>query len=316
LLRTNEIDPEARNRFLLVAGMVGIVAFALGLIAVGYYVDRIAPRGDTVFTVGDREFSYAYLEDRADAAVAEGRFITSDISFGIAQLVSDIQNEELVRLLAARDGVTISDEELDLGMRDDANVPAAAPRDVFATALRSRLQLLGLSLERYEEYIEAQLLEQKMQDAIVAGLPAEEEQVNLSVILAETDAQAAIARQRVTDGEAFEEVATEVSTHSSASAGGVLGWTPHELLVEDLAAAAFAQEPGTVSDVIETEDGFYIVKVDGKEVRELEEATRTRYGQTLFNDRLEAASTEFELQNLVTIEQAQRIAGRIQSPGG
>jgi parvulin-like peptidyl-prolyl isomerase len=147
-------------------------------------------------------------------------------------------------------------------------------------------------------------------------LPAEEEQVNLSVILAETDAQAAIARQRVTDGEAFEEVATEVSTHSSASAGGVLGWTPHELLVEDLAAAAFAQEPGTVSDVIETEDGFYIVKVDGKEVRELEEATRTRYGQTLFNDRLEAASTEFELQNLVTIEQAQRIAGRIQSPGG
>ena len=31
LLRTTEIDPEARNRFLLVAGMVGIVAFALGL---------------------------------------------------------------------------------------------------------------------------------------------------------------------------------------------------------------------------------------------------------------------------------------------
>jgi parvulin-like peptidyl-prolyl isomerase len=316
LIRSNEVDPEARNRFLLIAGMVGIVAFALALIAYGYYADRIAPRGDTVFTVGEREFSYAYLEDRVDAAMAEGRFVTSDITFGIAQVVSDLQNEELIRLIAAEDGVTISDEELDLGMREDVGVPADADRNVFANALRDRLQLLGLSLDRYEDYIEPQLLRQKVEAQLASGLPSEAEQVDLSVILVETDAQAAIARQRISDGESFEDVAGEVSTHSSSSDGGVLGWTPRELLVEDLAEAAFAQEPGTVSNVIETEDGFYIVRVAGKEVRTLDEATKTRYATTLFNDRLEAASEQYELQNLVTIEQAQRIANRIQSAGG
>lgn len=316
LRRSNDIDPEARNRFLLLAGMAGVVVFALGLIAFGYYVDRVAPRGDTVFTVGDRKFSYAYLEDRVDAANAEGRFITSDITFGIAQMVSDIQNEELVRLIAAKDGVSITEEELELGMRDDAGIPSDAARDVFATALRNRLQLIGLSLERYEEYIEADLLEQKLQDQIETSLPAEMEQVDLSVILVETDAQGAIAKQRIADGEAFEDVAMEVSTHSSAAEGGVLGWTPRDLLVEDLAETAFAQEPGTISDVIEAEDGFYIVKVDGKEVRELAETTRTRLARTLFSDRLEEASNQYEVQNLVTIEQAQRIASRLQSPGG
>jgi parvulin-like peptidyl-prolyl isomerase len=88
------------------------------------------------------------------------------------------------------------------------------------------------------------------------------------------------------------------------------------LLVEGIADPAFAQDPGTVSGVIETDDGFYILKVDGREVRALEPEARERYARTLFNDRLEATSNEYESQNLVTIEQAQRIASRIQSPGG
>jgi parvulin-like peptidyl-prolyl isomerase len=296
--------------------MVSVVALALGLIAVGYYVDRVAPRGDTVFTVGDRKFSYAYLEDRVDAANAQGTFVLSDVVFGIGQVVADIQNEELIRLIAAEDGVSITQEELEQGMRDDAGVPPDTDRNAFASALRDRLLRIDLSLERYEELIEARVLQQKLEDNIVAGLPAEMEQVDLSLILVDTDAQAAMARQRLMDGEAFEDVASEVSQHSSASDGGVLGWTPKELLVPDIADAVFAVEPGTTSDVIETEDGFYIVMVDGKEVRELEEATRTRLATSMFNERLEEASNQYDLQNLVTVEQAQRIADHLRGSGG
>ena len=316
LRRPNDIDPEARNRFLLIAGMVGIVILALGLIVVGYYVDRVAPRGDTVFTVGDREFSYAYLEDRVDAANAQGLFVSSDVVFGIAQIVSDIQNEELVRLMAAEDGISITDEDLELGMRQDVGVPPDAERNTFAAALRSRLQLTGLSLGRYEDLIEAQVLESRLQEQIETELPAEMEQVDLAVILVETDAETVIARQRIADGEAFEDVATEMSTHSSAADGGVLGWTPRELLVPDLADAVFELEPGTTGEVIETEDGFYVVKVDGKESRELEDTTKTRLARTLFNERLEEASNQYEMENLVTIEHAQRIADHLRGSGG
>src|SRR5690606_32158711 len=201
-----------------------VVAFALGLIAVGYYVDRIAPRNDTVFTVGDRKFSYAYLEDRVDAANAEGRFVTSDIVFGIARIVADIQNEELVRLIAAEEGVTATQEEIEQQMREDVGASPEAERNVFAARLRDRLQTLGLSLDRYEEMMEAELLEQKLTDRITESLPAEMEQVDASIIQVETDAQAVLARERLAAGDAFEDVAKELSRHSSAADGGALGW--------------------------------------------------------------------------------------------
>ena len=83
-----------------------------------------------------------------------------------------------------------------------------------------------------------------------------------------------------------------------------------------LADAVFDVEPGNLSDIIETEDGFYLVQVHGKETRELEEATRLRLATSMFNERLEEAATQHELQNLVTVEQAQRIADHLRSSGG
>jgi parvulin-like peptidyl-prolyl isomerase len=316
LFRTGEIDPESRNRFLLIAGLAAVVVLALAVIAVGYYVDRIAPRGETVFIAGDREFSYAYLEDRINATAAEGRFDIQNPAQSIAITISDIQNEELTRLIAAEDGVTISDEELDLGIRDDVGVQPETSRNAYANALRDRLKLLGLSMGRYEEMIEADLLQEKITNQYAAALPTELEQVELSLLLVDTDAAAATARQRIVDGEDFGEVATEVSQDSSASTGGALGWTPRDLLLDDLAEAVFAVEPDTLSDVIETDRGFYVVRVDGKETRAVDEVMASNLARTYFADRLEAASNQYALENLLTVGQAQRLVGQIEVPGG
>ncbi len=316
LFRTDEIDPESRNRVLLIAGMTVVVVFSLALIAVGYYVDRIKPRGEAVAIAGSREFSYSYIEDRVNARVAEGGFDFQNPAQSIAITISDVQNEELTRLIAAEDGVTISEEELEAGMREDAGVVPEANRNIFASALRDRLQLLGLPLDRYEEMIEAQLLETKVTNNLAAALPKELEQADISLILVDTDAAAAGARQRIVDGEVFQDVAAEVSQDDSASAGGVLGWTPRDLLRADLAEAIFALEPGTLSNVIETERGFYVVRVDGKEVRPVDEVMSANIARAQFVDRLEAASVTYRLENRLTVGQAQRIAGQIDVPGG
>jgi parvulin-like peptidyl-prolyl isomerase len=316
LFRIDEVDPESRNRVMLIGGISALVLLALGLIAAGYYIDRIKPRGETVFTVGDRKFSYAYLEDRVDAAYADGTFNTSNVQLGIATIVSDIQNEELVRLIAKEDGVTLSPEELDAAIRADAGVPDTSSNDVMARILRSHLQTLGLSLGRYEEMITARALQQKLTDNIKAGLPAEMEEVNLSVILVTTDADAATALQRIRNGEDFGAVAKDVSKHSSAADGGALGWVPADLLVPELADAAFALEPGSVSDVIESTHGFYVAKSDGKEVRELDDTTKTSLARADFGKRLEDESNKYELQNLLTTQQAQQLANHLQSASG
>jgi len=200
-----------------------------------------------------------------------------------------------------------------VAMNEDLQLTPETPRNTFAAVLRERLQELDLSLERYEEMIEAQLLDEKLTNQYATGIPDELEQVNMNVILLETDAAAVAARQRIVDGEDFGEVAAEVSQHSSASAGGALGWTPEDLLQDDLAEAVFALEGDALSEVIEAETGFYIVKLDGKEVRPADPELRSNLARTYFGERLDEAAEQYQPQNLMTVGQAQEIVSSLGS---
>src|SRR3990170_5673865 len=95
IFNTSEIDPERRGMLMLIGGIGILVVFALALITYGYYNESIKPRGETVFSVGGREYNYAYLEKRVDADIASGEFSVSDIQTSVANTVLKIQNEEL-----------------------------------------------------------------------------------------------------------------------------------------------------------------------------------------------------------------------------
>ena len=65
-------------------------------------------------------------------------------------------------------------------------------------------------------------------------------------------------------GEDFAVQATEFSEGGKADKGGDWGWIEPRMLRPDLAKAAQKLAPSDISDVIETHDGFYILRVDGR----------------------------------------------------
>lgn len=77
-------------------------------------------------------------------------------------------------------------------------------------------------------------------------------------------AKAEAARKRVLAGEDFAAVAREVSEDPAAANGGDLGVFSRDMMVEPFANAAFALEPGQVSEVVETQFGFHVIKVEEK----------------------------------------------------
>jgi peptidyl-prolyl cis-trans isomerase C len=70
------------------------------------------------------------------------------------------------------------------------------------------------------------------------------------------------ARQRVLEGEDFAAVAKEVSECPSASRGGDLGAFTADRMVEPFSEAAFALEPGKISEIVRTSFGFHVIKVE------------------------------------------------------
>ncbi|MEX0608319.1 MAG: peptidylprolyl isomerase [Balneolaceae bacterium] len=238
------------------------------------------------------------LKSEVDQAVADylrqaqvsGQQIefSKDMWFAFLEQVIDIY----VRLEKAElDSVTVSDSEVQLRMDERVNqliIQAGSEQALERAFGKSIIQLKADFREDFREQLLASRVQQlKIQTINITrpevteffesipkdSLPTIPEQVALSQIVtippplgnAKEEAHKFAQQLRdsiVVHGKTIEELAKRHSADGSANNGGKLPLMSLDELVSEYSAAASALNPGGISEVVETQFGFHIIKLN------------------------------------------------------
>lgn len=129
---------------------------------------------------------------------------------------------------------------------------------------------------------------------------------NAAHILVETEEEAAEIKAQIDDGADFGDVAEQRSTGPSGPNRGDLGWFSADQMVPPFAEAVAAMQPGEVSDPVQTEFGWHIIRLSETRLREAPGIAdiRDQLAQMVLRESVEA-----EIQRLVTEADVQRVEG-------
>lgn len=250
----------------------------------------------------------------------------------LATLVYDeLIDEEIIRQEAQRVGLSVNPDEITVAIeegwgyfRNPLHSPTPYPeteesqpamtldefRDQYGSFIARMESSAGVGEEIHRQVVEASLLRSKVMESISVDVPATEEQVHARHILVDTEEEAQDVLGRLQAGETFTDVAKELSKDpGSGDQGGDLGWFGRGQMVPPFEEAAFALQPGEVSQPVSSTFGYHIIRVEERDTDHLVDPDVLSQRQTSFlQEWLTEQRVSEEVERLYSGEELEALA--------
>ncbi|MBR0600438.1 peptidylprolyl isomerase [Sinanaerobacter chloroacetimidivorans] len=246
-------------------------------------------------------FSFAACGDKAgtDLAKVGDEVITSSELDQYVELYAFVQGMDLTQItdeksmkyiksLMLEDMISMEAMKQHFAGKEDEVLPETVDEDLqkfiddskAEEAVKSFLEEKKITDEALTRFYLSQYYTTAYFDEIEAGMPNLEadakayyeenkdsfavDEVTASHILVDNEELAKEILDKIKAGAKFEDMAKEYGTDGTKDTGGSLGTFGRGKMVKEFEDAAFALEPGQLSDVVKTEWGYHIIKVTDK----------------------------------------------------
>lgn len=230
-------------------------------------------------------------------ASVQGQSIPFTKELWIQALESMIDNEVLL-IQAKIDSITVSDDQVNrqMDMRINDLIQRAGSEQALERAFgKSIVELRREFRDQFrDQMIVSRVQSEKLSDITITrpevfdffnripadSLPTIPERIAISQIVIKPEPSSDVRdaafqkansiRDSILAGADFEEMAIQFSEGPSAPRGGLIPLLPLNDLVPEYAAAASALSPGEISEVVETEFGFHVIRLNQRQGDQIE----------------------------------------------
>ncbi len=305
------------------AGAAGLVratlatsVLALGLAAAPVLAQTPAetPAPSDQLPAGEPAQTEEVSPDTVLATIGDETITEGDLTFAAEDLAAELQSIPAAQQRAFLLTVLIDMKVMANAARDEG----LADSETFERRL-AYLEDRALRRAFFAEMIETAVTDEAVEEAyqqIVEQYPPEPE-VRARHILVETEQEANDIRAEIEGGLAFEEAAAQYGTDGTSATGGDLGYFSAGMMVEPFEEAAFALEVGELSQPIQTQFGWHLIKLEDRRLSEAPplEEVRDQVAQQVLYERFENLVAELKANTEIAIED-EDLAAAVEAQGG
>jgi foldase protein PrsA len=153
----------------------------------------------------------------------------------------------------------------------------------------------------FEEVHARHILIKTAPDAPMPGAKDDKEAKPKTLTKEEAKKKAQDLLARLRKGENFEKLAQENSDDGSKTQGGDLGYFAKGAMVPEFDQAAFALKTGEISDLVESQFGYHIIKVEDHRTKPLDDETKKEITDKIKESKIKEHIDQLVAQNKIKV---------------